>query len=163
MKFSDHVKRLQREYYCGKFHRDTAIVLMDALMHEFKMLSEDEKLIDIPDDFGKFYESTGFIGEFTVQHARSPYQWKRSYADRNAGDPNAVVRSEVKLFTEPPPYSLAPPPQRRIAGEHRWTGPVGNRKQVPVHPVLSKEEQKFFAGYESQVAEGIALIQKEKV
>jgi len=150
MKFSDHVKRLQREYYCGKFHRDTAIALMDALMRDFKMIGDDEKLIDIPDDFGRFEESTGFLGEFTVQH--NNFQFKRSYADR----PDAT---KVKLFTEPPPYSLAP--QRRIAGEHRWVGPVGKRRQVVV-PVLSKEEQEFFAQYEPQVEVGIAMIEGRK-
>src|SRR5271157_5298751 len=132
MNFSEDVQRLQRSYYCGKMDRPTAIAMMDALMHEYKMLDEEERLVDIPDDFGKHFEETGFLGEFTVQVTGSPYKWKRSYADR-------VSPQKVKLFTEPPPYSLAPQPQRRIAGQHRWVGPVGKRKQVFVS-VLSEGE-----------------------
>ncbi len=154
MKFSDHVKRLQRQYYHGKIDRPYAIVLLDDIMHEFRMLGKDEKLVDIPDDFGKFFEATGFLGEFTVQNLGSNFQWKRSYADRDG-------MQKVTLFTEPPPSSLAPQPQRRIAGEYRWHGPSGARKQVFV-PVLNKQEQDFFAPYENDVLEGIALIQKEK-
>jgi len=149
MTFAENVQRLQRSYYCGKIDRKYAVALMDALMHEFKMLGENEHLVDIPDDFGRHFENTGFLGEFTVQAEGSPFQWKRSYADRS------LTTQKVTLFTEAPKRRVEPPAARGFT----WQGSVGNRRQVPAPPVLSKEEQEFFAPYEPQVTAGMAMIE----
>lgn len=155
MKFSDHVKRLQREYYVGNIQRPTAIAMMDSLMRQFNMLGDDEKLVDIPDDFGRHFEQTGFLGEFTVQHERSPYKWKRSYSDRFKNADNSTVNAKVRLFTEPPPSSLHHNGSKTTnrEGSFTWHGPAGNRKRVtvPQVPALSEADQKFFASYEKQM------------
>lgn len=146
MKFSEHVQRIQREYHHEKITRSTAVAMMEALMYEFRMLGEDEFLIDIPDDFGKFYEHTGYLGEFIVQQTGSRFKWRRSYQDRNLGRPQTNVGSitGVKLFTEPPPS------QRAYAGTER-------RKKA-----LTAQEKNFFAYYEPQVAEGRDDIEASK-
>ena len=136
MNFSQDVQRLQRSYYCGKIERQTTIDMMDALMHEYKMLDENEHLVDIPDDFGKFFEQTGFLGEFTVRADNSSFTWKRSYADR----PNP---QKVTLFTDPPPYSLAPSPASCGSGR-------AGRPRSCAHPTLRSYRHR--AGSSSRAA-----------
>jgi len=120
MKFNENVRKLQREYYCGRITRQTATAMLGELMREFDLLQTDEVLVELPDDFGRSYDDTasnGFAGEFTIRQQNSDFTWKRSF----------VAESVI----------------------------LNESQSDDLNPVLTTEEEKFFAFYEEAMAKHI--------
>ncbi len=144
---------MQREYYLGKIQRDAAIEMMGELMRHFRIIREDEILVDIPDGFretGVYDVDCEFIGEFTIRHEGSPYTWKRSFA-RNI-PANSRTDEMVHHMQNPsnPDATFYTPQGRKVVGSMRL------QKSI-VLPPLSKEQEEFFAKYEKQMTKQVVV------